>query len=327
MYNFFSAIAAIGNIFSVGGTPLPEREYLKGFVDKYFDALEKNDFSGLPVSDSYRYSENCELIRLGEGIIKSKVKEVLRLEIFDVKTGQAAVEAVLNNGEKLITFFLRLKIRDGKITEIETLVNAGIKGVPIPFDPANLTEISENWKRSIRPAERDSRFTLMAVADGYWRAMETEGTADYVRPAILPDTERYENGMHTTNEPMPDFSEMFGSASGDGSEDARAPMFVPMYPFPDKSPHTALADFDHGTWRGTSVEDRRYPVIDEERGIIVSLARFGSQKEDRSKNPEAGPAPYVAEFFAVTRGLIREIHVVIAGVKPSVPTPWPMDVY
>ena len=294
------------------------REYLKSFVDNYIRALEKKDFSDLPVSDSYKYSENCELIRLGKGIISYPVKENVRLEIYDVKTGQAAVQSVLDNGEKLIMFFLRLKIEDDKITEIETLVNPGEKGVPIPFDPANITEISDHWKRSIRPAERDSRFKLMDVADGYWRAMETEGTADYVRPALLPDTERYENGMHTTNEPIPDFSEIFGDSM---------PLFEPQYPFPDNSPHTALADFDHGTWKGTSVEDRRYPVIDEERGIIVSLARFGSQKEEMSKNPDAGPAPYVAEFFAVTRGWIREVHVVIAGVKLNVPTPWPLDVF
>lgn len=297
---------------------MQDREYLKGFVDKYIKALEKKDFSELSLSDTYKYSENCELIRLGGGTITCPVKETVRLEIYDVKTGQAAVRSVLDTGEKLIMFFLRLKIEDDKITEIETLVNPGEKGVPIPFDPANITEISDHWKRSIRPAERDSRFKLMDVADGYWRAMETEGTADYVRPAILPDTERYENGMHTTNEVMPDFSEIFGDSM---------PSFEPQYPFPDNSPHTALADFDHGTWKGTSVEDRRYPVIDEERGIIVSLARFGNLKEDMSKNPDAGPAPYVAEFFAVTRGWIREVHVVIAGVKPSVPTPWPLDVY
>lgn len=297
---------------------MDSREYLKSFVDKYVDALENNDFSELPVSDSYKYSENCELIKLGEGIITYPVEETLRLEIYDAKTSQAAVQSVLDNGEKLIMFFLRLKIMDDKITEIETLVNPGEKGVPIPFDPANITEISDHWRRSIRPAERDSRFKLMDVADGYWRAMETEGTAEYVRPAILPDTERYENGMHTTNEPVRDFSEIFGD---DG------PVFIPAYPFPDKGPRTALADFDHGTWRGTGVKDRRYPVIDEERGIIVSLARLGSLKEDRSKDPEAGPAPYVAEFFAVTRGWIREVHVVIAAVKPSVPTPWPLDVY
>ncbi len=297
---------------------MQSREYLKTFVNKYFEALEKKDFSELPVSNTCKYSENCELLKPGEGIIAYPVKETLRLEIYDIKTSQAAVQSVLDNGKKLIMFFLRMKIQDDKITEIETLVNTGIEGVPVPFDPAGLTEISNNWKRSIRPAERDSRFKLMDVADGYWRAMETEGTADYVRPAILPDTERYENGMHTTNEPVPDFTEIFGE---------NGPVFIPAYPFPDDGPHSALADFDHGTWRGTGVEDRRYPVIDEERGIIVSLARFGSQKEDRSKDPDASPAPYVAEFFAVTRGWIREIHVVIAAIKPSIPTPWPLDVY
>jgi hypothetical protein len=143
------------------------REYLKGFVDGYIKALEKRDFSRLPVSDSCKYSENCALIRLGEGIISCRVKEKVRLEIYDVKSGQAAIQSVLDDGEKLIMFFLRLKIVDDKITEIETLVNPGAKGVPIPFDPANIKEISGHWKRSIRPAERDSRFKLMDVADGY----------------------------------------------------------------------------------------------------------------------------------------------------------------
>ena len=155
---------------------MQDREYIKRFVDNYIRALEKRDFSALPVSDVYKYSENCELIRLGQGIISYPVKETIRLEIYDVKTGQAAVQSVLDNGEKLIMFFLRLKIKDDKIIEIETLVNPGDKGVPIPFDPANITEISDHWKRSIRPAERDSRFKLMDVADGYWRAMETEHT-------------------------------------------------------------------------------------------------------------------------------------------------------
>ena len=96
---------------------MQDREYIKRFVDNYIRALEKRDFSGLPVSDVYKYSENCELIRLGQGIISYPVKETIRLEIYDVKTGQAAVQSVLDNGEKLIMFFLRLKIKDDKIIE------------------------------------------------------------------------------------------------------------------------------------------------------------------------------------------------------------------
>ena len=64
---------------------MQDREYLKGFVDKFITALQKRDFSDLPVSESYKYSENCELIRLGEDLISYPVKEKIRLEIFDIK--------------------------------------------------------------------------------------------------------------------------------------------------------------------------------------------------------------------------------------------------
>jgi hypothetical protein len=293
-----------------------DRAYLKKFTDLYFNALKKNDPSALPVSDNLIYTENLADIKLGKGLWKAKLEEKFRMEIFDPETSGAAVEAVFKEDEQWIMFFLRLKIRDNNITEIETLVTR--EGEAIVWNPGNLTELSPNFTRSIRPAERDSRYALMAVADGYWRAMETEGTADYVKPAILPDTERYENGLHTTNEPFP---EMLSIPADKRPPDM--PVFPPpVYPFKDNGPRTALQDFDHGVWRGTRVYDRRYPVVDEERGIVLSIARFGSLKEDLSNNPNAPPAPFVAEFFAVTCGKIREVHVVIRNISPAILCIW-----
>ena len=266
------------------------RACLRSFVDRYFDALVKHDPSKLAISSSVKFTENGKQIMLGEGLWKTAGEPTFRLEIFDPETGGAAVEAVLRENNSLITFFLRLKVEDQKISEVETLVSR--KGDSPVWAPETLTEQSAHFTRTIRPAERDSRFDLIAAADAYWRAMETMGTPEYYRPPLLPDTERYENGLKTTN-----------------------------VAFKDGKPQTAAQQFDEAVFPKVRVYDRRYPVVDEERGIVVSIVRFGSKTGDATKSPGA-KRPFIAEFFAVTGGRIREIHAVIAGIPQSTPSGW-----
>jgi hypothetical protein len=267
-----------------------DRACLKDFVDCYFDALVKHDPSKLAVSSSVKFTENGKQIPLGEGLWKTAGEPTFRMEIFDPETRGAAVEAVLREDNSLITFFLRLKVEDQKISEIETLVSR--KGDSPVWAPEKLKETSAHFTRTIRPAERDSRFGLMAAADAYWRAMETMGTPEYCRAPLLPDTERYENGLKTTNVALK-----------------------------DGKPLTATQQFDEAVFPKVRVYDRRYPVVDEERGIVVSIVRFINKAGSKARAPES-KKPFIAEFFAVTGGKIREIHAVIAGIPQSAPTGW-----
>ncbi len=84
-------------------------------------------------------------------------------------------------------------------------------------------------KLPIPPAERNSYYELAAIGDGYFRAFQTNGTPDYHRPDLLPDTTRFENGVHYT---------------GTVRNGAYA---------------TALDGFDRGRSSGRNLWDRRYP--------------------------------------------------------------------
>jgi hypothetical protein len=61
---------------------------------------------------------------------------------------------------------------------------------------------------------------------------------------------------------------------------------------------TALG-FDRGSFIGRNIWDRRYPVVDKERGIVLSIVRFGLKAGMKSQSPATSNDRLVAEFFAI----------------------------
>jgi hypothetical protein len=188
---------------------------------------------------------------------------------------------------------LRLKVTGGAITEMEILrCNKGDIG-DAWWGPEQLDkEPSAFLKLPIPPAERNSYYELVAIGDGYFRAFQTNGTPDYHQPDLLPDTTRFENGVHYT---------------GTVRNGAYA---------------TAQDGFDRGRFRGRNLWDRRYPVVDEERGIVLVILRFG--KLDGVENA-ASVTQYdriVGEFFTVKSGKIQEVQAVLVDRADAKPTGW-----
>ena len=99
-----------------------DRACLKGFVDGYLDALAKHDPSGLAVASNVKFTENSATLKLGEGLWKTAGASTYRLYLLDPSSGGAALQSVIQENGALTSFFLRLKIEDKKITEVETIV-------------------------------------------------------------------------------------------------------------------------------------------------------------------------------------------------------------
>ncbi len=69
--------------------------------------------------------------------------------------------------------------------------------------------------------------------------------------------------------------------------------------------------------------DRRYPVVDEERGIVLSIVRFGLKAGTASQSAATRTIASSREFFAVKRGYIQEIQAVLFNLPDAQPTGWP----
>lgn len=283
-------------LVGMAGAQAPcDRECLTGFVDTYFEALAAYDAGAVPLSRNAKVTTNGRATSLEEGFWEDAEQTVYRWDIVNERLGDTGTEAVVENadGSKTIVM-LRLKVADGEIAEVET-IKADEGDAGRLWDADNLTEVSPALQLSIREAEQDSYYGLIAAAEGYWRAFQTNGTEDYHPAALLPDTRRFENGLQTTG-------------------------FVR-----DGEYASAARGFDEGRFVDRNLWDRRYPVVDTERGIVLSIVRFGLKDGMESQSTATANDRLVGEFFAVKAGMIQEIHAVLFNLPDAEPTGWEPD--
>jgi hypothetical protein len=214
-----------------------------------------------------------------------------RLEIFDPEHGGIGVLARVTGSDGDVVLGLRLKVEDNAVAEVETI--AAREGMADRlWDSANMTAVSPKFQLSMKPVEQDTYYGLIATVEAYWRAFETNGTAEYRAAPFLPGVVRQENGLQTTNT----------MALG-------GPEYTPM------------EQFNVGRFPGRNIWDRRYPVVDVEAGVAMAVVRFGLQ-EGGDAAALNRPDRLVMEWFAVQNGQISEIVAVLVNRPDAEPTGW-----
>jgi hypothetical protein len=268
------------------------RACLTGFADTYLKALAGNTPAAVPLAANAKVTINGRIVKIADAFWDVADRIVYRFDIVNDRLGDVATEAVVQNSDGSKTMYMvRLKVAAGKITEVET-IKANKGEADRLWDPDNLKDVSPSLQLSMRPADQDSYFGLIAAAESYWRAFQTNGTEEYHPAALLPDVRRFENGVQTTGM-------------------VRNGAFV-----------SAAEGFDKGRFVGRNLWDRRYPVVDTERGIVLSIVRFGLKDGMKSQSAATANDRLVAEFFAVKSGMIQEIHAVLFNLPDARPTGW-----
>ena len=289
------ALAAFAGAAHAQAEAACDRACLTGFVDAYFAALVANDASKLPQASRARITENAADKKLADTFWAGADQTIYRFDAANTRRGDTGTQTVIRNADGTKTMHMvRLKVLNGAITEIET-IKANQGDADRLWGPDQLTEVSPYLKQSIREADRDSYYDLIGAAESYWRAFQTNGTPNYRKARLLPDSKRYENGLQTTGL-------------------VRDGQYV-----------SAQSGFDAGRFLNRNLWDRRYPVVDEERGIVLSIVRFGIKGGAASQSTVTANDRLVAEFFAVKRGQIQEIQAVLFNRPDAKATGWPPD--
>jgi hypothetical protein len=277
--------------------PACDRACLTKLVDAWYAALVANNAAGLPQAAGARITENGKEKKLADTFWASAEQVVWRFDIANMHRGDTGTQAVVRNADGSKTMhLLRLKVKAGSITEIEIIkCNQGEAGAL--WGPDQLTTVSPLLTLSMREQERDSYYDLIGAAESYWRAFQTNGTTLYRRARIAPDTQRFENGVQTTGV-------------------VRNGVF-----------NDTQRGFDEGSFIGRNLWDRRYAVVDEERGVVLCIVRFGLKAGAQSQSAATSADRLVGEFFAVKNGQISHIQAVLFNMPDAQPTGWPTTDY
>jgi hypothetical protein len=283
-----------------------DRTCLTGLVDKYLAALLAHDPGQLPLARVVRFTENGQELRLGDGLWGTATAPgKYRLYVADPEDGQVGLYGTVIEGDNPVLMALRLKVEYGLISEVETIVvRSG--GTP-SFPPAGKTMEEKGtprpqFLRTLPTAERLSREDLVKVANAYFTGLG--GNTGHNTAPFAPTCLRWENGVQTNSNPnMKRPNDGGFNVLALGCEDQQKSGFFSFV---------------------TAIRDRRFPVVDRERGLVLSFGFFdhnGRLKELHLTNGQSVPSPVqaphtleISELFQIDHGKIDQVEAVLQSV-------------
>jgi hypothetical protein len=283
-----------------------DRHCLEGLVDRYLTALVAHDQSGLPVLKDVKYTENQERRPLGTGLWQTAVElGIHRIYAADLENSQIAYLGNIRTTNGWSMMALRLRVQDRTITEVETILPGGAAKsgtFDLSSGAGSLRTARPAFSTALLPAERRDRSQLIWSADLHYEGIE-RGNGDIV--PFGPNCVKIENGVQLIRNP--DFHSPAVSPSGK--------------PVPNYTAMSCRDQFNSHIWDTDRVTDRRYPVVDEERGIVVAFAMYHQYIKGPCANvldygtvcPPVHTEPYtlvIAEAFKVRAGKIEEVEAI-----------------
>jgi hypothetical protein len=279
-------------------TPACDRECLKKWVDDYLAAMRDQDVDDRLFAREVRFTENGVRLPLAagnEGLWHSMSGiGNYRFYVPDVETQQVAFLGTVREGGtngsdgELAAIALRLKIRGGRITEVEQLVSrpSDVNSSRGDFPPTGqgveaMGAPHPIFTTPIPAGERMSRGELIETANYYFTGLENNDGKGYY--PFTDDCVRFENGV--------DVLAMGGTRT------------------------TCRKQFEEGLKGIVSrVRDRRFLAVDRDYGIVFSFTFFDHHRINWTWQ--------IAELFRIERGQIRRIEAIFHRAPFGMPSGW-----
>jgi hypothetical protein len=284
--------------------PKATRAELYRVLDTYLAALKVRDPLRVPWAARVRNTENNVPLMTGDGLWGTiTALGGYDLRFADPLTGQVGYFGTVTETTEESAYTLRLKVENGLISEAETLIvrqsDSGIRfeGQKFEHKPV-LNQI-------LPAAQRVPRAQMVALSDGYFDTLQLNDGTLFTK--FHPDCARVENGVKTTH------NEGFTvtPVAKLGCED----------------------QFKLGYYRyNDRVRGRRFPLVDEERGIVLGVAfmdKRGTMGDYRlTDGTPAKPLLYrphtfyLMELFKLKDGMIEQIEAHFITVPYHTASAW-----
>jgi hypothetical protein len=284
--------AGCGSLF---GAVDCDRACLRTTLDQYLTAVAKHDPPSAPLFIGFRQTENATVVKLGSGVWKTvtALGKVQR-RYLDPVSGQAGYFGLIEESGAPAIATVRLKVENKKISEAEWVISRkGDPGLNGPaggnvFDVDNLIA-NPPPDKPVAKEVRISREGMIAIANSYFDGITThDGSIIMAYPGCV----RLENGVTMAGR---------GAAPRGGGPDA-------------------VRDCTSGleTINIQNVAARRYPIVDEEAGVVLAMAVFIRKPGTTTRRNMFG------EWFFLDNNKIRTIYATLFYPPPEMPVPnWP----
>ena len=279
------------------------REDLYAALDRYLEALLARDPARLEWAPGALTTENNVALEPGDGLWNTVTGiGPYDLRFADTQTSQVALFTTVEETRDTSGACIRLGLQGDKFAEVETiLVRQADEALVFPDPKFERKPVMET---PVPEDERCPRAEMIALADGYFSTLEkNDGT---IRTKFHPGCNRIENGVQTTNNPE---------------------FFVPVAGLPCEE------QFRLGNYRyDDRLRGRRYPLVDEERGIVLAhgfidhcgiLGEYELTDGTKVSSPIRRPHTfYLSEAFKIRAGAIEQIEANFITVPYHMPSPW-----
>ena len=238
-----------------------------------------------------RVTENGRDVRLADSQLHAITKVRYTHTFIEAAAGAVGIYGAADAAGGPAVYSLRLQLKGDRITEAETVVTR--RSEASLFAPETMTG-KPAWDQELPSARRTPREAMIAAANAYFDGIEAESGANV--PAA-PTCNRYENGAKTTNRP------------GGPQEGCKG-----------------LSGFSYIE----RVRDRRFPLVDEDRGLVWALAVFdipggayAATVNGKTLQLRREPRSIlIAELFKIEAGQIQDIEVVMRNVPLGAGPGW-----
>ena len=291
-----------------------DRQCLDQLAAAYLEALKAHDPARLPLAANVKFTENNVVLPIGRGLWRTVSGDGAHGVIAtDLVRGEVVLSAVIAEGDHTAILLARLRVEDGRLTEIETLV--GRRDNTPWLEPIGWYQMAPLLEQEVDPARRTARDVSIDIENRYFDRL-TDATRP--TPPLDERCNRIENGVRTTNNPDPFPGRSSSPLSAEVTRMSCAE-------------HFALNKLGFVT----RVRNRRYGLVDEAKGISLAMVIFdhdgdigmvaaGDAAHSATlSSPQPSPASImVGEVFKVEAGKIVLIQALLIALPYGMTSSW-----
>jgi hypothetical protein len=307
------AMAIVGVPYQVSNGWDCTRKCLVDMMDQYLAALSKHNPFSVPLADTVKFVENTKVTPIGKGLWKTATGGPTNFKIIaaDPDKGEIGFIGVIEENKQPTIASVRLKVVNGKITEIDHLVvhSDGKK----PLNP-NMSQVRPALLERLPKLERVPRDKMQKIANSYYDAIVRDNGK--VAP-FADECQRRENGGISAN------------------DQTQTPEEAKKDDFSAYRKMTCSDQLSTGVMSYiTDINRRRVFAVDEEMGLVFAFSMFvhdgtpkvmkikgvpGITERSNTWGPFNLPA---AHIFKIRNGKIYDIEAIGYIAKYGIDNGW-----